>query len=93
MQIQNLNDIPLMLKCFQHLSFSITRRSWHEVMNECESTSLIFIRPRFKDDNYRISEEANGLTFFRNDIFSIYGSTSRLLVGVAASGRELDPHA
>ena len=38
-EIQNLNDICVILKCFQHLSFSTTHRSWHEVMNECESTS------------------------------------------------------
>ena len=31
--------IPVMVKSFQHLSFSITKRSWQEVMNECESTS------------------------------------------------------
>ena len=41
-------DSPVMLRFFQHLTFSITHRSWHEVMNECESTGLIFISPRFR---------------------------------------------
>jgi len=46
--IQNLYDIAVMLKFFQHLSFLMTHRSWHKVKNECEPTSLIFISPRFR---------------------------------------------
>jgi NADPH-dependent 7-cyano-7-deazaguanine reductase QueF-like protein len=41
-QAQNLIESKyskVMLNLFPHLSFSITDRSWHEVMNECESTS------------------------------------------------------
>jgi len=41
-QAQNLIEptfLEVVLNLFQHLSFSITDRPWHEVMNECESTS------------------------------------------------------